>query len=65
MIKENSEEVVSEVSVKQVYGGMRGVIGLVCNTSYVDPFTGLHIRGIPLSGIEDKTRACAKQHKKK
>jgi len=35
--------VLSEVTVGQVYGGMRGLTALVCNTSYVDPYSGLHI----------------------
>lgn len=35
----------TEVTVGQVYGGMRGLTALVCNTSYVDPYSGLHIGG--------------------
>ena len=54
LIKKQGDEVISEVTIKQAYGGMRGVIGLVCNTSYVDPFTGLHIKGIPITDIADK-----------
>ncbi len=34
---------VSEVNIGQIYGGMRGVVALACNTSYVDPYSGLHI----------------------
>lgn len=37
------DSVVSEVTIGQIYGGMRGVIALACNTSYVDPYSGLHI----------------------
>jgi citrate synthase len=54
LIKKHGDEVISEVTIKQAYGGMRGVIGLVCNTSYVDPFTGLHIREIPVTDLADK-----------
>jgi citrate synthase len=46
--------VVSEVTLKQVYGGMRGVKGLVCDTSMVDPIDGLIIRGIPLAELTDR-----------
>ena len=54
LIKKHGDEAISEVTIKQAYGGMRGVIGLVCNTSYVDPLTGLHIKGIPITDIADK-----------
>ena len=54
LIKKHGDEAISEVTIKQAYGGMRGVIGLVCNTSFVDPFTGLHIKGIPITDIADK-----------
>ncbi len=35
--------VVSEVTIGQIYGGMRGLVALACNTSYVDPYSGLYI----------------------
>ncbi len=54
ILKKHKDEVISNVTVKQVYGGMRGVIGMVCNSSYVDPIKGLHIRGIPVSELTDK-----------
>jgi citrate synthase len=54
ILKEHSDVVISNVTVKQFYGGMRGVVGLACNTSYVDPMTGLHIRGIPIIELTDK-----------
>jgi citrate synthase len=37
------DSVVSEVTIGQIYGGMRGLVALACNTSYVDPYSGLHI----------------------
>ncbi len=39
---------IGAVSVGQVYGGMRGVIGVICDTSVVDPQRGLLIRGRPV-----------------
>jgi citrate synthase len=54
ILSKHADKVVSNVTVKQVYGGMRGVIGLVCNSSYVDPYQGLHIRGIPLAELADR-----------
>ncbi len=53
-IAKNSDSVVSEITVKQLCGGLRGVQGLICNTSYVDPKKGLFIRGIPISELTDR-----------
>ena len=51
LISDSGSSVISEVSLKQAYGGMRGVKGLVCDTSSVSEDTGLIIRGIPLLDI--------------
>ena len=51
LISDSGSSVISEVSLKQAYGGMRGVMGLVCDTSSVSEDTGLIIRGIPLLDI--------------
>jgi citrate synthase len=52
--KAHGDSVISQVTVAQAYGGMRGVIGLVCDTSLVEPGKGLIIRGHPLLTIKDK-----------
>ena len=54
LVKNHGDHVVSEVTLKQVYGGMRGVKALCCDTSMVDPIDGLIIRGIPLGQLFDK-----------
>ncbi|MGD8319376.1 MAG: citrate (Si)-synthase [Gemmatimonadota bacterium] len=54
IVKEHGDAVISEVTVKQAYGGMRGVKGLVCDTSLVDPYKGLMIRGIPIDQLADR-----------
>ncbi|OGW14176.1 MAG: type I citrate synthase, partial [Nitrospinae bacterium RIFCSPLOWO2_12_FULL_45_22] len=54
LIKEHGSKVISQVTVEQAYGGMRGVKGLVCDTSLVEPDTGLVIRGIPILELTDK-----------
>ena len=54
LVKNYGSEVVSEVTIKQVYGGMRGVKALVCDTSTVDPYDGLIIRGIPLAQVTER-----------
>jgi citrate synthase len=48
------DTVIDKVTVKQVYGGMRGIKGLVCNTSFVDMDKGLFVRGIPIIEIADR-----------
>lgn len=42
------------VTVEQVFGGMRGIKGLICNTSEVGLDTGLIIRGIPILELTEK-----------
>jgi citrate synthase len=54
LVKEHGSKVISEVNVGQAFGGMRGVKGLVCDTSVVEPDTGLVIRGIPIIQLADK-----------
>jgi citrate synthase len=52
--KDHGSKVISEVTVEQAYGGMRGVKGLVCDTSVVELDQGLIIRGIPIAKLTDK-----------
>lgn len=54
LVKEYGEKVISEVTVSQAYGGMRGVKALICDTSEVPPDKGLIIRGIPIAQLNDK-----------
>ena len=55
LIEQKGESVISQVTVNQIFGGMRGVISLVCDTSRVPQDKGLIIREIPLSELIDKT----------
>lgn len=48
VIASKGDNVISEVTVIQAYGGMRGVKAMICDTSVVDPGKGLIIRGIPI-----------------
>lgn len=54
LIKNNAQKVVSEVTVEQLYGGMRGIKSLVCDTSLVEPDTGLVIRGRPIAELTER-----------
>lgn len=55
LVKKHGDFKISDVSVLQAYGGMRGVKGMVCDTSEVPPDIGLVIRGMPLAELVDKT----------
>ena len=52
--KQFGDKVISEVTIGQAYGGMRGVKGMVCDTSEVPPDKGLIIRGIPVADLTEK-----------
>jgi len=54
LLDEYGDKKIADVSVKQIFGGMRGVRALVCDTSLVDPDKGLIIRGIPVAHLADK-----------
>ena len=52
--KEHGKKSVSDVSIEQVLGGMRGVKSLICDTSEVALDRGLIIRGTPVAELTDK-----------
>lgn len=52
-VKANADKAISEVTVAQAYGGMRGVKALVCDTSVVPPDKGLIIRGKPIGELKN------------
>ncbi|MBL7075734.1 citrate (Si)-synthase [candidate division KSB1 bacterium] len=54
LVKEHGAKVISEVTVTQAFGGMRGVKSLICDTSLVEPEKGLIIRGIPIGELTDR-----------
>jgi citrate synthase len=51
LVKDHGEDVIGRVSVGQVLGGLRGAKALVCDTSMVEPETGLWIRGRPIKEL--------------
>lgn len=54
IIKNNGSKSIDQVVIDQLYGGMRGIKGLICDTSEVGLDTGLIIRGIPILELTDK-----------
>jgi len=54
ILTETGNVEISQVSVAQAFGGMRGVKGMICDTSVVEPDKGLIIRGYPIMKIKDR-----------
>lgn len=53
LAKEKGNNKIADVTVKQAYGGMRGIKGMICDTSVVEPDKGLIIRGYPLLELQE------------
>ncbi len=54
LIKENGETVIGEIKLSQVYQGMRGMIGLVTETSLLDANEGIRFRGFSIPELIEK-----------
>jgi citrate synthase len=54
LIKEHGDKKISEVSIQQAYGGMRGVKCIVTETSALDPFEGIRFRGFNIPELRKK-----------
>lgn len=46
--KEFGSKVVGNITLNMVYGGMRGILGLICETSVLDPDEGIRFRGLSI-----------------
>ena len=55
LLKESASKVIADVTVEQLFGGMRGVSSIICDTSEVVLDSGLVIRGIPILELVEKT----------
>lgn len=53
LVKDHGHVKVDEVTIAQVYGGMRDVKALVTDISYVDPVEGIRLRGFTISELLD------------
>lgn len=51
LLSNYGEEVISQIKVSQVLGGMRDIPGLVCETSFVDPYEGIKFRGYSIAEV--------------
>lgn len=54
LIKEHGNKVIGEVTLSQVYQGMRGMTGLVTETSLLDSQEGIRFRGYSIPELREK-----------
>jgi citrate synthase len=54
LVKEHGDKVISEATVKQAYGGMRGIKSMVWETSLLDPMEGIRFRGYSIPEVREK-----------
>jgi len=54
LIKEHGDKKIGEVTLSQVYQGMRGITGLVTETSLLDAQDGIRFRGYSIPELKDK-----------
>ena len=54
LLKENGNKVIGEVTLSQVYQGMRGITGLVSETSLLDSQEGIRFRGYSIPELQEK-----------
>jgi len=54
MLKEHGDSVMGEYRLSQMYGGMKGIVGMVTETSKLDSSEGIRFRGYSIPELRDK-----------
>ena len=54
MLKQHGDKKIGEVTLAQVYQGMRGITGLVTETSLLDAQDGIRFRGFSIPELQEK-----------
>jgi len=54
LVKDHGETVIDQVTIGQVYGGMRDIKSMVTDISFVDPATGIKFRGMSIPEVLEK-----------
>src|ERR1700741_2605385 len=54
LLKENGNKVIGQVQLSQIYQGMRGMTGLVTETSLLDAQEGIRFRGYSIPELREK-----------
>ena len=53
LVTDYGDKIVGEISLRQIYSGMRGMLSMVTETSKLDPDEGIRFRGYSLPEIQD------------
>ena len=53
LVSNYGDKIVGEISLRQIYSGMRGMLSMVTETSKLDPDEGIRFRGYSLPEIQD------------
>jgi citrate synthase len=54
MVKEHGDKVIGQYTMAQVYQGMKGMVGMVTETSKLDPEEGIRFRGYSIPELREK-----------
>src|ERR1700740_3177289 len=54
LLREHGNKTIGEVTLSQIYSGMRGMTGLVTETALLDPQEGIRFRGYSIPEIQQK-----------
>ena len=54
LLKQHGDKKIGEITLAQVYQGMRGMIGLVTETSLLDAQEGIRFRGFSIPELQEK-----------
>src|ERR1700682_5147547 len=60
LLKEHGNKIIGEVNLSQIYQGMRGMTGLVSETSLLDAQEGIRFRGYSIPDLQKKLPNAAK-----
>ena len=53
-LAEHGNDVLGQITIDQLYGGMRGMPALICETSKLDPDEGIRFRGYSIPELQEK-----------
>src|SRR6185312_13548790 len=54
IVKNHGDRIIGEVKLSQIYQGMRGITGLVTETSLLDSYDGIRFRGYSIPELKEK-----------
>ncbi|HEX5002864.1 MAG TPA: citrate/2-methylcitrate synthase, partial [Bacteroidia bacterium] len=54
LVREHGDHILGQYTIEQVYSGMKGMIGMVTETSKLDPEEGIRFRGYSIPELREK-----------